>query len=91
VADYSFFFTIELSGRPISHDMLRELASRVLGQAGCGPDGVSPLVAVVEDRLKRGAPEGDVCRLQFVVHEGRLDISVTSEGVPPWKTSLDIS
>ena len=92
MADHEFFFTIELSGRPASLDMLRELASKVLGQVACGGDAVPALVDAIETAVARAASMGaSTCRLQFVAHDGRLDIAISSDGGPPWRTSHDIT
>ena len=82
MADHEFFFAIELSGRPDSLEMLRELASRVLGQAGCGGDAVPALVSALESAVARSGVTG-ASRLQVVAHNGRLDIAVSSGGGPP--------
>lgn len=91
MADHEFFLTIDLSGRPVSLDMLRELASRVLGQAGCGADGLPAIVSALENAVTRSAAGASSCRLQFIARDGRLDIAISSGGGPPWKTSHDIS
>jgi len=92
VADHEFFFSIELPGRPASLGVLRELAPRVLGQFGCGGDAVPALVDALETAVARGAESGAfTCRLQFVARDGRLDIAVSSDGGPPWRTSHAIS
>ena len=92
MADHEFFFAIELSGRPASLDMLRELASRVLGQVGRGGNAVPALVDALETAVTRTAAMGaSTCLLQFVAHDGRLDVAVSCDGGPPWRTSHDIS
>jgi hypothetical protein len=88
VADHHFFFQIELTGRPDSNDMLRELVSRVLDQSGCGQDTVPAILSALQTAVSRTIASGaSTCRLKFIVHDGRLDIAVSSEGGPPWQTS----
>jgi len=88
VTDQQFFFQIELTGRPDSNDMIRDLASRVLGQSGCGADTVPAILSALQTAVARTIAVGaSTCRLKFVVHHGRLDIAVSSEGGPPWQTS----
>jgi hypothetical protein len=88
VADLQFFFQIELTGSPESNDMIRELASHVLGQSGCGDESVPAILSALQTAVARTMASGaSTCRLKFVVHDGRLDIAVSSEGGPPWQTS----
>jgi hypothetical protein len=88
VADHQFFFQIELTGRPDSHDMIRDLASHVLGQSGCGEESGPAILSALQTAVARTIASGaSTCRLKFVVHDGRLDIAVSSEGGPPWQTS----
>ena len=92
MADHEFFFTIELSGRPASLDMLRELVSHVLAQVGRGDETAPALVGAVESAVARSGPPGaSTCRLTFVAHDGRLDVAVSSGDGPPWRTSHDIA
>jgi hypothetical protein len=88
VADHQFFFQIELTGRPDSNDMLRELASHVLGQSGCAEETVPAILSALQTAVARTIDSGaSTCRLKFVVREGRLDIAVSSEGGPPWQST----
>jgi hypothetical protein len=88
VADHQFFLLIELTGRPDSTDMLRELASHVLGQCGCGDDMAPAILSALQTAVARTIAAGaDTCRLKFVAHDGRLDIAVSSDDGPPWQTS----
>lgn len=83
-----FFFQIELTGRPDSNDMLRELASHVLGQCGCGDEAAPAILSALHTAVARTMAAGvSTCRLKFVVHGDRLDIAVSSEGGPPWQSS----
>ena len=92
MADHEFFFAIEVSGRPTSLDLVRELVSRVLAQVGCPHDKVPALVDAVQIAVTRGAAAGGSTRLlKFVVHDGRLDIAVSSGDGPPWSSSCDIA
>ena len=92
MADHEFFFAIELSGRPASIDMLRELASRVLGQVGRGGKAVPALVDALETAVVRtAAMSASTCLLQFFAHDGRLDVAVSSGDGPPWRISHDIT
>ena len=88
MVDHEFFFLIELNGRPDSTDMLRELASHVLAQCGCGIDTVPSVLSALQTAVGRTAAAGVArCRLKFVAHDGRLDIAVHSDDGPPWQTS----
>jgi hypothetical protein len=88
VADHEFFFIIELTGRPESHDMLRELASHVLAQCGCGSETTPAVLSALQTAVARTSAAGSSsCRLKFVAHDGRLDIAVSSDSGPPWQTS----
>jgi hypothetical protein len=88
VADHEFYFQIELTGRPESNDMLRELASHVLSQCGCSKETVPAVLSALQTAVARTTASGSSgCRLKFVAHDGRLDIAVSSEDGPPWQTS----
>ena len=92
MADHEFFFTIELSGRPASLDMLRELVSHVVAQVGRGDETVPAVVDAVQTAVARSAGAGaSTCRLTFVARDGRLDVAVSSDDGPPWRTSHDIA
>lgn len=87
MADHEFFFSIELSGRD-PNDMVSELASRVLGQCGCGDETAPAAIDAVRAAVARvAAAGGPTCRLTFVAHGGRLDIAVSADGGQPWRTS----
>lgn len=88
MADHEFFFSIELTGRPDSNDMLRELASHVLAQCGCGAEMVPAVASALQTAVARTIAAGESsCRLRFVAHDGRLDIAVSSDDGPPWQTT----
>jgi hypothetical protein len=88
VADHEFFFQIDLTGRPDSNDMVRELASHVLAQCGCRNETVTALLGALQTAVGRTtAAGGTTFRLKFVAHDDRLDIAVSSDGGPPWQTS----
>ena len=92
MADHEFSFAIELSGRPANIDMLRELASRVLGQVGCGDHTVPAVVDALQTAVARSAAAGaSTCRLRFVAHDGRLDIALSSGDGPLWRTSHNLA
>jgi hypothetical protein len=85
VADYGFYFAIELSSPAASSEMLRELASRVLGQAGCGHDDVPVVVEAVERALARSMAAGESrCDVTFHADGDRVEIAVSSAGRLLW-------
>ena len=86
MAAYEFYFAIELSGPAASADMLRELASRVLGQAGCGNDDVPVVVEAVERAVARSMAAGEShCDVRFRVDSDRVEIVVCSAGRLLWR------
>lgn len=88
MAAYEFFFAIDFSGPATSTVMLRELVSRVLGQAGCGGDAVLAVVEEVETAVARSAAAGESrCSAKFIAHDGRLEIVVSSSAGRLWHTT----
>jgi hypothetical protein len=86
VADYEFYFAIELSSPAVSGEMLRELASRVLGQAGCGRDDVPVVVEAVEKAVARSRAAGaSRCDVRFHADNDRVEIVVCSAGRLLWR------
>ena len=86
MAAYEFYFAIELSGPAASTDMLRDLASRVLGQAGCSGDDVPAAVEAVEQALARIAAAGEPrCGVRFHADSDRIEIVVSSAGRLLWR------
>jgi hypothetical protein len=86
VAAYEFYFAIELSGPAASTDMLRELASRVLGQAGCSSDEVPVVVKAVEQAVARIAAAGEPrCGVRFHADSDQIEIVVSSAGRLLWR------
>jgi hypothetical protein len=86
VAAYEFYFAIELSGSSASTDMLRELASRVLGQAGCSGDDVPAVVEAVEKAVARSAAAGEsLCGVRFHADSDQIEIVVSSAGRSVWR------
>jgi hypothetical protein len=58
------------------------------GAGGCGKADYSGDSFALQTAVARTIAAGaSTCRLKFVVHDGRLDIAVSSEGGPPWQTS----
>ena len=85
MAVYEFYFAIELSGPASSTDMLRDLASRVLGQAGCRGDDVPAAVEAVERAIARIAAAGEPrCGVRFHADSDRIEIVVSSAGRLLW-------
>jgi hypothetical protein len=88
VTDQEFFFSIELSGQTASHDMLRELVSRILGQAGCALDGGPAVADALHAAVVRSAAQGDPsCTLTFLAGGDRLEIVVSSSSGHLWQTT----
>jgi hypothetical protein len=86
VAAYEFYFAIELSGPAAPIDMLRELASRVLGQAGCSSDEVPAVVKAVEQAVARIAAAGEPrCGVRFRADSDQIEIVVSSAGRLLWR------
>jgi hypothetical protein len=86
VAAYEFYFAIELSGPAASTDMLRELASRVLGQAGCNGDDVPSVVEAVEKAVARSKAAGESrCDVRFHADTDQIEIVVSSAGRLLWR------
>ena len=86
VAAYEFYFAIELSGPAASTDMLRELASRVLGQAGCSGEDLPAAVEAVERAVARVAAAGEPrCAVRFHADSDRIEIAVSSAGRLLWR------
>ena len=80
-----FFFSIDLSGQPPSAEMLRELVSRVLVQAGCASREVPSVVEALQTAITASASKGDrSCRVTFVAEDGGLEIAVSSSAGRVW-------
>jgi hypothetical protein len=83
---YEFYFAIELSSPAASTDMLRELASRVLGQAGCSGDDVSEVVEAVQQAVGTIAAAGEPrCGVRFHADSDQIEIVVSSAGRMRWR------
>ena len=81
-----FFFAIDLAGAPAA-DLLDEVVTRILRQAGGSADGAPGTIAAVQAAVAEGAsmpPQS--CRLSFVAVNGHLEISVTSAAGRLWQT-----
>ena len=86
MADYEFYFAIELSSPAVSTEMLRELASRVLGQAGCCGDDVPVVVEAVEKAVARSTAAGaSRCDVRFHADTDQIEIVVSSAGRLLWR------
>jgi hypothetical protein len=86
VAAYEFYFAIELSGPAASPDMLRELASRVLGQAGCSGDDVSAVIEAVQQAVAGTTAAGEPrCGVRFHADSDQVEIVVSSAGRLLWR------
>jgi hypothetical protein len=88
VADYEFYFAIELSGPAAPTGMLSELASRVLGQAGCSdvPAVVDAVEKAVEKAVARSRAAGETrCHVQFLADTDQIEIVVSSAGRLLWR------
>jgi anti-sigma regulatory factor (Ser/Thr protein kinase) len=86
VPAYEFYFAIELSGPGASTDMLRDLASRVLGQAGCSGDDVPEVVEAVQEAVRRIAAAGEPrCGVRFHADSDQIEIVVSSAGSLLWR------
>ena len=83
---YEFYFAIELSGPAASTDMLRELAARVLGQAGCSSDEVPAVVKAVEQAVARIVAAGEPrCGVRFHADSDQIEIVVSCAGRLLWR------
>jgi hypothetical protein len=83
---YEFYFAIELSGPAAPTGMLRELASRVLGQAGCSGDNVPAVVEAVEKAVARSKAAGESrCDVRFHADTDQIEIVVSSAGRLLWR------
>jgi hypothetical protein len=86
VAAYEFYFAIEVSGPAALPGMLSELASRVLGQAGCIEDDVPGVVEAVEKAVARSEAAGEPrCHVQFLADTDQIEIVVSSAGRLLWR------
>ena len=86
MAAYEFYFAIELSGPVTTPGMLNELASRVLGQAGCSGDDVPAVVEAVEEAVARSAAAGEPrCHVQFLADTDQIEIVVSCAGRLLWR------
>jgi hypothetical protein len=86
VAAYEFYFAIELSGPDASTDLLRELASRVLGQAGCSGEDVSAVVDAVRQAVAGNtAAGGPRCGVRFHADSDQIEIVVSSDDRLLWR------
>jgi type IV pilus biogenesis protein CpaD/CtpE len=86
VAPPEFFFAIDFSNHTASREMFREVVTRVLAQAGCGPNGIlDALQAAVEQSA--ALP----CRVTFVAQDGRLDIVLSSAAGQVWQTTQPLA
>jgi hypothetical protein len=86
VAAYEFYFLIELSGPAAPTGMLSELASRVLGQAGCSRDNVPAVVEAVEKAVARSKAAGESrCDVRFHADTDQIEIVVSSAGRLLWR------
>ena len=86
MAAYEFYFLIELSGPAAPTGMLSELASRVLGQAGCSGDDVSEVVEAVQQAVGTIAAAGEPrCGVRFHADSDQIEIEVSSAGRSQWR------
>jgi hypothetical protein len=87
VAVSEFFFAIDLAGAPVA-DLLHEVVTRIVQQAGGPADGASGTIAAVQAAVAEGAgAHHQGCRLSFEAVNGHLEISVTSAGGRHWQTT----
>jgi hypothetical protein len=75
VAGHEFLFALDLPAGGDSDAMLQDLAARLLGHVGCGPDVLGELFAALRT-LRDGSAAGRRCDLQFRAHDGELSITV---------------
>lgn len=80
-----FVFAIEISGPLPSSRMLRDLASHVLGHAGCPTADVPAIVEALHAAVAGSASGGTVsCGVRFRAHAGEVVIDVESKGARIW-------
>jgi hypothetical protein len=92
VAAHEFLFTIELPGPVPSDELLCDLASHVLGHAGCEKDGVADLVEALRNLLvMRAANAGGRLDVRFRACGGRVEVVVTAGSIPVWQASMPTS
>ena len=71
-----------------SHDMLLELVSRILGQAGCAADAAPAVVNALRSAVSRSVSQGDaLCTLTFLAGSDRLEIAVSSSSGHLWQAT----
>ena len=89
MAALEFFLAIDLSDHAASRELLRDVATRVLTQAGCGTDLVP---GAIDEVVAKSTSAGERrCRVTFEARDGRLDIVVSSAAGPLWQTTESIA
>jgi hypothetical protein len=92
VPSFEFFFSIDLSGPPPPDDMLHDLVSRVLAQAGCASDDVPSVVHALRTAVTSSASRGEgPCQVTFAASNGGLDIAVSSRAGRVWHATRPIA
>ena len=88
MTDQEFFFSIELSGQTASHELLRELVSRILGQAGCAVGAAPAVLDALHSAVSRSVSRGDAsCTLTFLAGGDGLEIAVSSSSGHLWQAT----
>jgi hypothetical protein len=87
VADHPFVFALEVADHPGFDEMLADLATRVLRDAGCTPSEAAQIVERLRGTLEEAAGEGvRGCDMQFRAEHGQLNI-VVSYGGREWRVT----
>jgi len=83
-----FVFELALPDQPDSNVIVADLAAAVLGYVGYAPDAIADVTAKMRDAVAGAAARGrNGCHVAFRVHDGELQIAVSSDGAGAWQTA----
>lgn len=85
MAAREFVFALELPGQERSGDLLGELASLVLRQAGCAREAAPALIKALQTALASASANGVRCDVRFRLQSGELEIVVSSGPGRVWR------
>jgi len=85
VSAHEFVFTLQLSHNATVDEMLRDLATRVLGHVGCAADAVDAVVGSIDATCARTAANAP-CRMHFSARAGELHVAIRA-GDREWHTT----
>ena len=85
---HEFLFALDLSDQAPFDEMLREVATNLLGHIGYACDAIAELVALMHAARTQGRAHGPHhCRVQFSAHAGDLQIVISYTGGSEWHTT----